>query len=354
MANVTYLIGAGASAGKRNAAEILEGLPCVADIKRRLETLIYAFQIAKFPDDFEGRNAQLELNTLKDWGNAQNTIIEDLKKLKIICENNATIDTYAKKLRLKSDYAGLAYIERLLTFYFIIEQILLPPDSRYDTFLASVLEEGMLFPEHIKVISWNYDSQFEIAFDDYEQNFRLNIGSKINTKEDQQCDIIKINGSACFDKMEYLPIMRKKWLKKIENSKAELKTVDTVKVEILLGDIITLYKLFVFHSNPTRRNNTQLSFAFDDTHYNNAIYNHVNEIMSNTDVLVIIGYTFPFFNREIDRKILKNLKPNAKIYIQDLYPERIQQSLKAVLPNVVDENITPLKQVDQFFLPPEL
>lgn len=354
MANVTYLIGAGASAGKRKGADILEGLPCVADIKRRLEILISAFQMAKFPDDFDWRNVQLDLNSLEDWENAKNTIIEDLKEFKSICDNNATIDTYAKKLRLKSDYAGLAYIERLLTFYFILEQILLPPDSRYDTFLASILEEGMLFPEYIKVISWNYDSQFEIAFNEYEQSFDLNIGNKINVKEDKKYDIIKINGSARFDRMEYLPIMRKKWIEKIENSKEELKTLDTVKLQILLGDIITLYKSFVFHSNPTRRNNTQLSFAFDDTHYNNVIYNHVNEIMSNTDVLVVIGYTFPFFNREIDRKILNHLRPQVKVYIQDKYPNRIKQNFRAVKNTIPEGHIELKEETDQFFLPPEL
>lgn len=354
MANVTYLIGAGASAGKRDGANILEGLPCVADIKRRLEILIHAFQMAAFPDGFDWRNVQLELKTLRDWENAKNTIIEDLQELKNICDNNATIDTYAKKLRLKSDYAGLAYIERLLTFYFVLEQILLPPDSRYDTFLASVLDEGMLFPEHIKVISWNYDSQFEIAFDEYEQHFGLNIGSKTNAKEDQKYDIVKINGSARFNRMEFLPQMRKTWLKKIEDSKAELKTLESVKVQILLGDIITLYKSFVFHSNPTRRNNTQLSFAFDDTHYNNAIYNHVNEIMSNTDVLVVIGYTFPFFNREIDRKILNCLRSQATVYIQDKYPNRIKQNFRAVKSTIPEGHIELKEETEQFFLPPEL
>ena len=72
------------------------------------------------------------------------------------------------------------------------------------------------------------------------------------------------------------------------------------------------------------------------------------------DVLVIIGYTFPFFNRDTDRKILQYIKPNTKIYIQDLNPERIKQSLMAVLPDFPEEQIFLRKDVDQFFLPPEL
>jgi len=344
MANVTYLIGAGASAGKRDGAVILEGLPCVADIKRRVEMLTSAFQMATFPQNF-------------DWKNAKASIIEGMQELKSICSNNATIDTYAKKLRLKSDYAGLAYIERLLTFYFVLEQILLLPDSRYDTFLASILEEGMTFPEHIKVISWNYDSQFEIAFNEYEQSFGLNVGSKINAKENQKYDIVKINGSARFNKMESLPIMREKLLKKIDASNADHKILESVKVQILLGDIVTLYKSFVFYRNPLRQNNTQLSFAFDDTNCNDAIYHSIDEIMGKTDVLVIIGYTFPFFNRETDRRILHYLKSNAKIYIQDLSTniKNVRQSLEAVLTDEQRQaQIVEIERTEQFYLPPEL
>ena len=46
--------------------------------------------------------------------------------------------------------------------------------------------------------------------------------------------------------------------------------------------------------------------------------------------------------------------PDTKIYIQDLYPERIKQSLRAVLPHIKENNIILLKEVDQFYLPPEL
>lgn len=49
---------------------------------------------------------------------------------------------------------------------------------------------------------------------------------------------------------------------------------------------------------------------------------------------------------------LDNLR--TKIYIQDLYPERIKQSIRAVLPDFNEANFVLLNDVDQFFLPPEL
>ena len=45
---------------------------------------------------------------------------------------------------------------------------------------------------------------------------------------------------------------------------------------------------------------------------------------------------------------------NTIIYIQDIYPERIKQSIKAVLPDFREANFVLLNDVDQFFLPPEL
>ena len=114
--------------------------------------------------------------------------------------------------------------------------------------------------------------------------------------------------------------------------------------------MIFIYKLFI----EGRKDNTDLSFAFDYNYPSDEILQSIDYIIGTTDVLVIIGYTFPFFNREIDRKILQHLKPNAKIYIQDIYPERIKQSLKAVSLDIKEENIVLLSDVDQFYLPPEL
>ena len=122
------------------------------------------------------------------------------------------------------------------------------------------------------------------------------------------------------------------------------------KQETWLLEFVYLFQLHVFG----KTDNTHLSFAFDDIASSVNLTNCVDNIIKRTDVLVIIGYTFPFFNRQTDRQILQCIKPNTKIYIQDLNPERIKQSLMAVLPDFPEEQIFLRKDVDQFFLPPEL
>lgn len=53
--------------------------------------------------------------------------------------------------------------------------------------------------------------------------------------------------------------------------------------------------------------------------------------MKIADAAVVIGYSFPNFNREVDRQIFENFDvDNCKIYIQDLYPDEIIEKLDGV------------------------
>lgn len=356
MANVTYYLGAGASAGRRNdRGWILEGLPVVNEITNRIMDYINNIKNAKFPDNISAwKNPQFGLTSLAAWENGRQRLLSYLNLLYDACRRNATIDTYAKKLVLQDKQAELEQLERMLSFYFILEQVILPPDSRYDTFLANILQDRRQFPQNIKVLSWNYDSQFEIAYYEYDKEFQLKIGSKMASRY-EAFDILKLNGSASFRSTESIPQYRNTLLSKIQKNEEKYDPFREVKLfDILLPDIVFLFKLFVGEINPLRENNTNLSFAFDYNRPSDVLYQRSDEIIRSTDVLVIIGYTFPFFNRVIDRRILAPLNPHATIYIQDPHPERIQQSLQAVCPDMLDAQIHLRNDVDQFFLPPEL
>lgn len=355
MANVTYLIGAGASAGKRtNDGRIIEGLPVVNEITNRLGDYVYGIKNATFPTDMRWTNPYLEMNDKSDWEYAKQRLLNNLDYLYNACRNNATIDTYAKKLVLKEKREDLEHLERMLAFYFVLEQVLCAPDSRYDTFLANILQDRKQFPAHIKVLSWNYDSQFEIAYHEYDAENQLKIGSKMSQTY-QPFDILKINGSATFKGAGGVPEYRKALLAKMYKKAGEYSPFGDPNIyDALLPDIIELFKLYVGEINPTKKNTTNLSFAFDYNRPSDVLYQRSDEIIRSTDVLVIIGYTFPFFNRRIDRRILAPLPINATIYIQDIHPERIRQSLQAVCPEMMDSQIHLLNEVDQFFLPPQL
>lgn len=351
MANVTYLIGAGASAGKRDReGTILEGLPCVNEISKSIKDIVYLIDTTPIPTDLAWTDTCIGLNSITDWESARQKLLKSFKYLYFQCEQHATIDTYAKKLVLKKRMKEFMHLEQLLTLFFIYVQMRNQIDSRYDTFLANILEPNLHFPPNIRVISWNYDSQFELAYSGYDEVGELIIGYK-NAMFNLDYEIIKINGTATFAEQERLIELQKDIKQKLWQIKDNTTgSLSILRQETWLLEFIYLYQLYV----SGKTNNTHLSFAFDDNYPSDKINSCINNIIKRTDVLVIIGYTFPFFNRETDRKILQYIKPNTKIYIQDLHPERIKQSLTAVLPNFPEEQIFLKKDVDQFFLPPEL
>ena len=350
MANVTYLIGAGASAGKRdNKGTILEGLPCVNEIPARISNIVDILKKTNIPDNISWKNPLLGLTTKEEWEKAQKELLHSFLQLLQQTSQHATIDTYAKKLKLQGDVVEFKQLEQLLTLFFIFEQIISKPDTRYDTFLANILQAAAQLPKNIRILSWNYDSQIELAYDEYNKKNGLTIG----TKQDeyyQEYEIIKINGTAAFQNQKSLTLIKEEIAKEIQEAQKDPNSIYAATMRVYLLNFIYLYKLYVANM----KDNTKLSFAFDYTSPTHNIFQCIDEIISKTDALVIIGYTFPFFNREIDRRILNRITPHTKIYIQDLYPERIKQSLKAVLPDIKEDNIVLLKEVDQFFLPPEL
>lgn len=327
MANVTYLIGAGASAGKRvENCRIIEGLPCVNEIPTQLLILISIIK---------NKNVPPEYAHLKEH------LLEKLTSFHEMSMRHATIDTYAKKLKLRREYNEFYQTEAILTYFLIVQQLIHKPDSRYDTFFANILDNQLNIPNNINIISWNYDSQFEIAYQEYGIDKQLPIMSKATGTEIANPKIFKVNGTATFEGLSDIVSLR------TEMPPLEAETRLSVKGVLFLLD---LYKK-VYEN--TEKRNTRLSFAFDDS-IDDTMFRKINDIIYRTEALVIIGYTFPFFNREIDRKILHFLQPRAKVYIQDKTPERIRQNFMAVKGSMHNIQIELKEDTEQFFLPPEL
>lgn len=342
MSKTIYYLGAGASFGKRDSSgNILEGLPVVSEIPSRFDAFRDWIAKAEIPS---GGVVFLNLyrTQASDVEKEKRFMLDDIDSLKDNIREHATIDTYARKLYLTGDNRSFLKLKDVLCAFFIWEQLEHKPDNRYDTFLANVLEMGTLsLPKEISIISWNYDSQIEMSYQAYNKNHPLPVFEKNIQKEWPSLPtggrVFKVNGSATFAEKTIIPAIL-----------ADTKTSRAIQ-------------LIQFYSS-TRSDTSQLgfqfrthlSFAWENSKNQQNMIESISSTVHDTEQVVVIGYSFPFFNREYDRAIFERMVNLKKIYVQDIRPEAVVQSLAAVLPAGNQIRVIPVSDCTQFYLPEEL
>lgn len=341
MSKVVYLLGAGASRGTRDEMNRIQtGLPIVKEIKDELQNMTNLL-------------ASILLND-KELEDSKQMLIKGFQKLKAACSDNATIDTYAKKLWLQEKKDEFAQVELLLTIFFILEQIIHKPDNRYDSFFANILQrelecsDELTLPDDIRILSWNYDNQLELVYRGYYETKYSHIRDilgiyDVKSEENEKslrknCSVIKLNGTANF-------VDEEDWL--LYSGANEI-------TQTLLKNILNKYAECVFVKRCDGR--LRLNFAWEDGYSEDMLNNVIPKLVQDAITLVVIGYSFPYFNRKIDRGIFERMSHLNNIYIQDKYPNRIRQYITPVIPEgkLSEINIVLLENVEQFYLPPEL
>jgi hypothetical protein len=343
MPEITFLFGAGASAQK---------LPVVNQIPQILTKTIQLLELEKFylSEDFF---VDKHIENNKSKRGYQIELVESLIWLKEESTNHASIDTLAKKLSINRKFSELRKLKLATSVFFAINQTQTPwsknkIDVRYDSFFASIIDAEHGLPENLKVLTWNYDSQFELAYaeysnqrDDITANSRaLNVMSKnLNKRRTKGFSLIKLNGSAAFHSAD-------------GNMSENYSTTYNVKFNVeFLEEIVKKFARATCNSTIV----PSLSFAWEEDFYHAQSINAytANEIR-NTQILVVIGYSFPFFNREIDKLNLAAMSNLTKIYYQDIFADDLQVRLKGVISEDRNIEIIPYKDVGQFFIPYEM
>lgn len=344
MSKVCYLLGAGASYGKRKDPEnitmddvslIEEGLPIVSEINEELEYVIgWVNSVELTGGDYTLRGETIEVDGLK------NELIIGFEWLLKESSRHSTIDTFAKKLFLKGDNDNYGRLKFLLSSFFLIEQLLHPYDKRYDAFLANILNSQLRIPDEIFIMTWNYDVQFDIAYRDYNELGLPMCVPQETSNSNINARLFKINGSANYFSSNYL------------DSSILLQDNSCLLLERILKQLSMTTGRGSYSTGTT-----DLLFAWEKAKYDE-ISKILYQNISDAQVLVIIGYTFPFFNREIDREIFSNMPKLEKLYVQDPNADKVKIALKSILPSekyanlFKDENL--VYDTTNFFLPPEL
>lgn len=347
---ITYFFGAGAS---------FHSLPLLATMSERMKLFSTYLKIAK------------KKNFIKHEFTDQ--FIEDLDKLIRAEKESTSIDAYAKYLFDQNEHLELLHLKAILSAYLIFEQLIKPDDfrvfldeneeneggndleemiachldPRYRTFWGDYISNGSRKPpENVRVLSWNYDMQLEFSFSNLmqcslemtQQELQVSPSKQTNVSTDNFCTL-KLNGTAGL--INYYGETKPKNLFDLRIHKLNNENLD--------------YLINLLHENYHRSfSRPVFSFAWENEREAYQTRKLAKEVIRTTDILIIVGYSFPSFNREIDRELFSNGQNLEKIYYQapDSEIDYLKIQLEGVNAELLDK-VIPIPNLRTFFIPPE-
>lgn len=359
MSKVTYLLGAGASYGKRSADDkgnsiVTRGVPTIAEFADAIVQLIQRIKT----EYFSSANFYREHNGYNPGEEKVKLILRNLSRLYNICSEYPTVDAFARQVFITKREANdsslqeSAYddVKRLLTAFLLAIQNNKTRDQRYDGFLASIINDrGELPPATI--LSWNYDSQFEYAGSGYvgSKNIMniwrwLNVYNKTypsNFDADKPFAMIKLNGTAHFKNDNQLQIITEE-----EYAGTLLAEVKDANIQQITEDL--------YGNLMERDRHTILSYVWEMSK-SRKLSNAIQQRVKDTEELIVIGYSFPYVNRMMDKSIFLYMPLLRKVIIQDPNFEEIKDRIGAIIKplNVNYDRITfeSKENRNQFYIP---
>ncbi|MDO9155127.1 MAG: hypothetical protein Q7U47_15695 [Paludibacter sp.] len=343
MKNITFLLGAGAS---------YQSCPIWGEQGEKMIELAIKY-LDSTKQDFENIPKNL---TEKE------SILWDIGFFGLKAKKFGTIDTYARKLFLNESHTELSKLKVAVSIFFTLwhltddielksrntkndnekfEEI----DKRYISLLAAITKKDrnseITIKENVRFVTWNYDLQLESAFAEFNHNaswdsisrnlkFRCEIGDTSNL---QVCHLNGYHGFYYTEKneIEFLTVPNSKNINKI------LESLDYI-------------------ASSQRRKQLDISnhinYAWESNELAEKTRNEAKRIFSETDIIVIIGYSFPNFNKEIDKMLFDCLKGRkTTIYYQD--PNASETFIAQLVNTQETEIICDRIRKDTFYLPYE-
>jgi len=329
-----YLLGAGASAN---------AIPTVTDMEGSIRSWTKSFgygingrqlpQMSFSPSEKLAEKFEWLANGVRDYG---------------------TPDIFAKSLLLSKKYKEYKISKITLATYLVLEQCRRKVDKRYFGFFSALLNyneesSNVTFHPDIKIATWNYDLQITEAlmsltsFQESEVNSILLKTSDLHSTNFNKNQVYRLNGyaGAEFYGTDILSNSLSAAYFHLPNESRHPE-----KIQNLFLDWLNSEADLNFH------------FAWDS---HEPIKNHREKFFADiaeTEVLVVIGYSFPTFNRFIDSRIFSKLRNLKKAYIQDSSEQalgRVNQLIKQNhYPGKESIEVKHISNVDQFYIPSEI
>ena len=325
-----YLLGAGASA---------ETVPTIQDMKEYFHDIY----------NLTYKNAPLSQGIPEK-------LLSDLELLHKGIVNFGTPDIFAKKCLLSNNFKEYLQTKRALSYYLMIWHIYSGIDKRYYAFLTALLNREdskvTLHPD-VMVATWNYDLQYPSAL----SALTGKTVEQLNTEFDKIYH--DYDNDSSFPKSFFrLNGYAGSYLLNQNSSKASILGEDYSFLytqedsEARLTSLIELYNHLLDKNDKITYN---ICYAWDDKEKYHPSKEDLFTSVSEIEVLVVIGYSFPNFNRNIDKKLVLSMPKLKKVYLQDkvnylkhrVYPIAQTRNLE-----ILDSDY--ISDIDQFYIPNEI
>ncbi|MBS3922740.1 MAG: hypothetical protein KGZ37_06300 [Nitrosarchaeum sp.] len=340
---LTYILGAGAS---------FESIPVVRTFLSRFQ------EFCKFLKNIaENNNYGFNLEERERLKHAWSVVLNFSETLKTY----QSFDTYFKKLFHIEDLDSIKLTKKIIHLFFLWEhtnsadkkpedeskfwkQSLV--DRRYDAFVAGLLKpfkgKTEMFSK-TNFITWNYDINLLVSiknyfdpktnFKNYFEKIKLKIENENIWEINNQVTIINMNGffySQLFDEFNEFP--------------------RNISHQLMLKKIVPNY----FQNNFQDLDSDKISFAWESDDDKTA--QAAAAKISSSKNIIVIGYTFPLYNRLLDYKYFNNeIISQRKLYLQDPNVDNIAIDLKDNFKINLDSNlVTRIYNCDSFFVPSDI
>lgn len=267
----------------------------------------------------------------------------EFNQLSLKADQFGDVDTFAKYIYLKKP-TELNSIKKTLSRYFSIEQFCFgKTDTRYLPWLVGIMSNNR-FPENVKILNWNYDFQVELA------------GANFGNIEAIEYSGSGYSFSPSFinhfptldpysDQIEYLSLIHLNGIAGFSRDQQH-QTSSIYNESVRKNNVSIINHIINDNLNP------QIFFAWEESDYHNKLMNHVFKMIEETTIIIVIGYSFPYYNRDIDKKIFEKILSGKKlkiIYYQD--PVLTGEQLKSQFSLSRDLKIINIKNVSNFHIP---
>ncbi|TGL35593.1 hypothetical protein [Leptospira perdikensis] len=338
-----YILGAGASAGKSRTSE--QCIPTVAEFPKSISKILNH-------STRKVRNKEPKLSK---------ETYQALLQFSEGCIEFGTPDTYAKSIFLsKGEGKEYQQVKMMISFIVKISQLMNGVDPRYFQFFSALLDYEKPNVGHLNddiyLATWNYDLQINEAL--------------IRLLSVAPHDLLDSN--IYFHGLRYTDYVGKIPKQKIFRINGYAGSINND----LHGDFDSELNLFYDHSidkntkinseilafenNFKKKENiTQnIKFAWDSFNKQNKEIESLKLIANQISCLVIIGYSFPIYNRIIDMEILRSFTNLEKVYLQDYvdHSYKIKTYFRdlGMLHTLVSGHTEYVSGCDQFLVPSEL